>query len=268
MTVDEILRALTPFALARGFDESAACSFFSARCGEKLDRPLGDALAAGLLTNEHWRSVTGSDAPHDFSVAFGALWGALNDAGLAREAIGEPKTWTFELVRQWAHAAEWLLMSQDEDLILMVREELFPWLLQVAPEPACPKRDYIFGVIAHWARDEAFAALGSDRFGGVLARIGALEPLVRQAGNGHVADYFRRSESYADEARVDHDGALQRAVDLNRCRRPTPEEVQVVRDGEHWLVTLPAQRKLIRIAAHGGQIAGGSSVVGSDSCNS
>lgn len=254
MTVDETLLALFRFAREDGFDASAVCAVFAAP-GLRLALPeLGKAIASGQVTSLRWRGVTDSALPRDFIASMGALWDALVEAELVRDVEGMPKRWTPEAVRLWAYTNEWLLLSQDEDLMLM-DDCIIHDLLTVAAESACPKRDYILHVVAHWARDAAFAAAGTDRFSQVVTTVAEHGPAARAAGAAAMAEYFGRLGAYARPGRVSEQAALQRGLDLARCREPEAGSISVERDGTEWRVTLQGHSpKVLRIAESDGRI--------------
>jgi hypothetical protein len=80
-------------------------------------------------------------------------------------------------------------------------------------------------------------------------------PAARAAGDGALAEYFGRLGSYAHPVKVSEQAALQRGLDLARCREPDASSISVKRDGKDWLVTLQGHsRKRLRIAETDGRI--------------
>jgi hypothetical protein len=255
MSLDDALRILAPFAKPHGFDSEPL------RQRLALDSPkgtvvriIGDAMVAGQLTALAFREATSSSAPDDFIVALGSLWDELVKVGLAECVDGFPELWTQETLRLWAYTGQWLITSEDEDLALM-DEAFAPGLLAIAAEPQCPKREYILGIIRHWARDRAGAAAGREGFSELVARIAQHAVLAREANDIDLANYLQRLGSYAIPAPVDREGAHQRGLDLTGCAEPKPDEVKVERQPNCWTVTLPAPSpKTIRIALTDGRI--------------
>jgi hypothetical protein len=215
---------------------------------------LGDAIAGGQITARRWRGVTDSARPRDFIASMGAMWDRLVGAQLVLGIEGMPNSWTPESVRLWAYTEEWLLISQDEDLVLM-DDDIIHDLLVIAAEASCPKRDYILQIVAHWARDSAFAAAGTDRFAQVVTTVAEHGAAAHAAGAAALAEYFGRLGSYARPGSDSEKEALLRGLDLARCREPNASSISIKRDGKDWLVTLPGHsRKVLKIAATDGRI--------------
>ncbi|WP_438037945.1 hypothetical protein [Sorangium sp. So ce128] len=255
MTLEEALRRLAPFAEPQGFDiERLRQSLASDPSSARVTQVLREALEAGEVTPSAWQSTTGSPTPDDFSPAFGRLWDELCRVDLADWAHGFPECWSQAALRLWAYTNGWLISSEDEDLALMT-EDFVPGLLEVAREPACPKREYVLGLIRCWARNTAATAAGRDAFPEVVTRLAGYESLARRANDPELADYLRRLGSYGVPGPVDREGAHQRGRDLTRSYEPKPEEVTVERDGACWRVELPERPKILRIAFSDGRIS-------------
>jgi hypothetical protein len=255
METEAALKALAPFARREGFDCQAVAALIGSRNdATELLAALRSATAAGQLTTSLWRSVTGAAEPVDFPRSFGALFDHLADAGLVMEADGMPSKWTGDALRLWAYTDNWLLLSQDEDLMLM-DEKLIPNLLVIAREQECRKRGYILGCVAHWARDSAFEAAGTVRFRETVGRIAKHQSAVEAAGDLVLAAYLERLAWYALPAKVEEPDAKQRALDLTRCAAPKPESVAVKLDGQDWVVLLPGDaKKTLKIAQSDGEM--------------
>ncbi len=255
MTLEEALRSFVPFARPPGFDAEALHRRLSSDPSNRaLLRTVREAIEAGRVTPSSWEGATASRAPDDFIPAFGRLWDHLVGTGLAEWADGSPQTWSHEALRLWAYTNTWLISSEDEDLALM-DEPFIPALLEIAREPSCPKREYILGIVRHWARDTAGTAAGRDAFREVVASIAQHEALARKADDPELADYLGRLGSYGLEGPVELEGAHQRGIDLTRCTEPLPDAVTVERDGLCWLVrTAGPMPKRLRIRLADGRI--------------
>jgi hypothetical protein len=255
MDIEAALKLLAPYARRDGFDCEAVSQLDqSSSDATDLFAVLRTAIGKGHLTTNFWRGVTGAAEPADFPRAFGALFDHLADAQLVMEAEGMPSQWQDDALRLWAYTGNWLLLSQDEDLMLM-DEKLTPELLVVASEMACPKRDYMLDCIAHWARDEAFAAVGTARFAETVTRIAAHQAEADAAGAPALGAYLARLGSYARPAQVREADAVQRALDLTRCAEPKPDRIRVTLEGEDWVVLLPGYtKKLLKIAQSNGSM--------------
>lgn len=253
--LEDALLSLVPFATAEGFATNDVIDAFrSSGDGEKRVHALRDAMVTGQLIPDVWRAVTSAEHPSDPAVAFGALWDALVTDGVTTYSVGMPTRCDYESLRLWAYTHHWYLFEQDEDLFLM-HEDVAVHLLRIAVEPGCPKRDLALEIVAHWARDTAFQKAGTAQFREFAASLGPYESLAKQAGAEELATYLARLRSYSRPETVHREGALQRGMDLTRCREPASEEVSVERDGKHWLVTLPGYTpRTIRIAQTDGRI--------------
>lgn len=240
MTLQEALRALLPLARPNGFENESlgqrlAGGAASAPASRALGRVLGEAMVAGQLTTAAWLEATSSPAPGDFIAAWGPLFDALIRAGVADSIDGFPDGWSQETLRLWGYTEGWLITSEDEDLALTT-DELVPALLELATDQACPKRDYVLGIVRSWARRRASLAAGNEAFGDVVTHLANYAPLALRANDASLADYLVRLGSYAASKPVDRDGAYQRGLDLARWHEPKPEDVRVELDCGSWRV--------------------------------
>ena len=207
--------------------------------GAQFERVLAEGLATDELSMERYVAASGGAFSGDFDAALGRLWSAMVERGIFSDVVGSPQHLTASIVRRWAYNEEWWLSSDDEDLFLM-RDDCMPWLLEVAADGDCPKRDYMLDIVAHWARDSAHAAAGTERFAAVLQRCSDWAPMARGVGAEAVAVYLERLASYGAPRAVDRTLAAQLASDLARCAAPDPESIDVREDDEYWTVTLAA----------------------------
>jgi hypothetical protein len=255
LSMDQALQALLPFVTAERFDSSRLLAELSPDRLKAVVAVLGPSLVLGQPNPGAWSRATGAASPKDFAVALGALWDELVSAGAAVSAEGMPPTWTREGLRLWAYTEHWILLSQDEDLMLM-EDDLIPDLLEIAAERSCLKRDWILAIVAHWGRDAAFAAIGTERFADTLTRVAQRAAGADAAGAHDIASYFRRLGSYVLPCKVTEDGARQRGLDLTRCSEPPARDVSVKRDGKDWHVTLPGYLpKTLKICALDGKVS-------------
>lgn len=208
-------------------------------------RPDGAALATELLrayrhgglTRERWAALTGAPprAAYEIDDAVRRLWDAFVAAGLAKPVSIEDIHGAAASVRRWAWQPRWILMSQDEDLLLM-DDALMPALLSAAAEPGVPRREYALGIVAHHARDTcAVAAWNGGDLTAALVRAASWAPQARAVGATTLAEYLERLGRHAIPAPTDRDGALQRVMDLERCVAPAPDEVTLREAPDGWL---------------------------------
>lgn len=217
-----------------------------ARWVERLRaRPDGAALATGLLrayrhgalTADRWAALTGAPPREAYEVddAVRRLWDAFVAAGLAKPLSIEDIHGAPASVRRWAWQPRWILMSQDEDLLLM-HDTLVPALLSAAAEPGVPRREYAISIVAHHARDAcAVAAWNGGDLTAALLRAASWAPQARDVGATSLVEYLERLGRHAVSAPTDRDGALQRVMDLERCVAPSPDEVTLREAPDGWL---------------------------------
>jgi hypothetical protein len=142
--------------------------------------------------------------------------------------------------RRWCWAPGWVLLSQDEDLILMCDELMVPLLEEVAAQ--CTKYDYVLEIVAHHARDAAHAALWKPDADVALAevaeRIGGFLPAARAAGASRLVGYLERLVGYATRRHVKLEEAEQRVFDLRRCYEDKERAPAVVRRDRSFIAPM------------------------------
>jgi len=140
-------------------------------------------------------------------------------------------------IRRWCWAPGWVLLSQDEDLLLMDAAQA-PWLLDEARR-GCPKRTYVLQIVAHGVRDRLHHALWEDA--GIAAELEAaaqLLPLARGTRDPELVAYLERIVSYAESRSVSSAEVVQRVRDLRRCHPGSEHAPRIERRGSHWCVPL------------------------------
>jgi uncharacterized protein (UPF0147 family) len=101
------------------------------------------------------------------------------------EHVWDGNELTPEVVRRWGYDDEFLLMEQDEDLLLY-KAELIPLLLEMAADENCPKRDYIFSILCQFCRVQV-ARGRSERVAAIRSKwSGITEP-----ADGYPLDWHR-----------------------------------------------------------------------------
>lgn len=144
-------------------------------------------------------------------------------------------------IRRWCWATHWLLLSQDEDLMVM-SETFDPWLLEEAVL-GCPKSEYVRNIVAHSVRDTLHAALwaadppGRDSANTKTAVDGQLDRacrLARNSGVGPECEYYQRLASYRNRGKVSKAQARQRVLDVRRCHPHSDVPVELSRRGKLW----------------------------------
>jgi hypothetical protein len=68
------------------------------------------------------------------------------------ERIWEWGDLTPEVIRNWGHDDDLILLEQDEDLLLY-DVEFIPVLLELAGDERCPKKDYAFCILCQFCRE-------------------------------------------------------------------------------------------------------------------
>jgi hypothetical protein len=166
---------------------------------------------------------------------------ALEAAGFELEYVSDELPVDDAAARRWCWIVPWLLMEQDEDLLLM-EEKFFPGLLDECAA-GCPKREYVLDLVSHAVRDDAHATVGNGalRLREHLAQAAEWVVPARRAQAKELAEYCERLTSYARLRVVDAEEAAQRGRDLRRCS-PPPSAPHVERRGPHWLVDISSSR--------------------------
>ncbi|MDC0716580.1 hypothetical protein [Nannocystis bainbridge] len=221
--------------------------------GPQIARSLLRLYRHGRLSPNRWAELTGAppQVAGEIDDAIRRLWDAFAAAGLVplhhtEENLGRVSP---GLVKRWAWQPRWSLMSQDEDLLLML-DALVPTLLAVAAEPRVPKRLYMFRIVGHHARDAACNAVYRGvQIEETLRRAATWAPQARAVGAPELATYLERLGRHADAGPVDHEGAEQRLLDLASCSEPPRGELELVAveggwEGRHVRATLPGRTRI------------------------
>ncbi|MBT9588653.1 hypothetical protein IV102_35280 [bacterium] len=139
----------------------------------------------------------------------------LRDQNLSEEDLPEFEKFvnTEAEVRRWCWAENWIILSQDEDLVVM-QDPWIPTLLEEVQHGCC-KADYVVSIVLHLLRDSAHAFLGSD-FEQRLRVMSEWTPWMESC-DGHNFSYAYRLFGYRHAQSVDQAGAVQRVYDLRRC---------------------------------------------------
>lgn len=210
------------------------------RDAERVAHDWVSAWLDGAVGPGEWEALTGGGASDGPLRTMHLVWDALVEDGLGPHEIS--RSADGRATERWAWSPRWILMSQDEDLMLFGQARS---LLELAADRSCPKWAYMIEIAAHDLRDQAHAFVThgtrNDSNESPLTLAAQLAPLARRAGAPEVAAYFERLASYALPSKVDRDAVLQRAMDLHRCAPPQPEEVDVRVDGDGWRVTYRAR---------------------------
>jgi hypothetical protein len=139
-----------------------------------------------------------------------------------------------EMAARWCWIESWILLAQDEDLLLM-RDELVATLLEQF-RLGCPKRRWVLAIVLHHVRDQAHAQLraGPQEVRKRLVELLRFVPPAKAAGAEELVAYLARLESYVAPRRVSRDEAAARVADLWRCHVPATVIVEAA--GDEWRV--------------------------------
>jgi hypothetical protein len=139
-----------------------------------------------------------------------------------------------EMAARWCWIESWILMSQDEDLLLMRDDLIEPLLEQFRLN--CPKRGWVLAIVLHHVRDQAYGQLqlGAKEVQKKLVELARFVPAAKAAGAEELVAYLARLESYAAPRTVSREDATARASDLWRCHAPA--SVVVEASGTEWRV--------------------------------
>ncbi|MCA9533015.1 MAG: hypothetical protein KC593_05030 [Myxococcales bacterium] len=208
-------------------------------------RVLIEALYFGYVHGRLREALLGCDEVTTIR-AFGRVLRDLPEE-LLRGCVYDAMHESPEDVRRWTWTPEWSLLSQDEDLMVM-EDALIPVLFEEAGA-GCTKSDYVAGIAAHHARDQAHGALlrGPDALAATLARAGEWSKLAFDAGASKEASYLTRLAGYRVPEQVGVEEVAQRVFDLRRCHadlRNTPTVRTVGDVYEALLVESPWRRTL------------------------
>ncbi len=198
--------------------------------GPTLATSLLRAYRHGALSDARWAALTGRPPSRAWEVdeTIRRFWDAAAEAGLSKkysvQAVGEDAG----AIRRWAWQPRWILMEQDEDLLLM-EDRLVPVLFAVAAVREVPKREYVLSIVAHHARDSCSAAFyrGAEMTG-TLRRVAGWAEGARAVGAEALAEYLERLGRHAIPGPVDRAAVVQRLRDVARCQEPPAEQVAVV----------------------------------------
>ena len=176
--------------------------------------------------------------------------GAEEDRALGRVLSSLPEEWcepviidrvspSLDELRRWCWGRDWILFSDDEDLMLM--DDRYVESLLDEARRGCPKRDYAIGVVQHHARDSAHhvAFSGAAKLRDRLRTIGGWAAWARAANAPGLVDYLERLGGYAVEREVSAEEVEQRVLDLRRCDPRPGERPEVRRVGQNWVAPLP-----------------------------
>jgi hypothetical protein len=116
MNSEELWLALAPFAREQDFDVEALVRQLPEPRVCELATALAGAIVQGQATRLLWRL----ELPRDFTVALGTLWDRLVELRFAGPCEGTASACSTDALRLWAYTDEWLLLSQDQDLMIML----------------------------------------------------------------------------------------------------------------------------------------------------
>jgi hypothetical protein len=198
----------------------------------RLGRAFVEAWASGALETELLPGASAAglrELRHTLAAAVAALQASGVDLGIETRDLNPDET----TARRWCWVEPWILMSQDEDLLLMDEHLIVPLLDEAAAN--CPKRDYVLSVVEHGIRDGAHHQLrhGPDALAAYFAKAADWVVHARAARAADLTAYCERLASYASPGPVDAEGARVRGSDLTRCH-PDPD-VHVDRKGNAWV---------------------------------
>lgn len=115
-----------------------------------------------------------------------------------------------ETIQRWAYDESLLLMEQDEDLLIPMKNKL---LIPLIADPACPKGDYILAVL-----DSHLRSLYHHELGANLSATREAAELAEQANQSKLKDWaalLRRRINYREKTTpVDKEMALAMGEDL------------------------------------------------------
>lgn len=137
-------------------------------------------------------------------------------------------------VRRWCWIEPWILIDQDEDLMLMEDSLVAPLLDEAAA--GCPKRDYVISIVEHHLRDQVHAALRKDwaAFRARVTESSAYVESARTAGAPHLVEYLNRLVEHAKPQKVSREQAIARVADSWRCHAPEPGSIRLEPVGGEW----------------------------------
>jgi hypothetical protein len=145
---------------------------------------------------------------------------------------------TADEVRRWCWGRDWILMPDDEDLLLM--DDRYVEQLCDEARRGCTKREYALGILMHHTRDSAHHAVfdGDKAFQDRTRELARWLPWARAANSPHLVAYLERLVSYGAIREVTRGEVEQCVLDLRRCD-PRPDDApKVKRVGPNWVANL------------------------------
>jgi hypothetical protein len=139
-----------------------------------------------------------------------------------------------EMAARWCWIEPWILLAQDEDLLLMNDSLVAPLLEQF--RLACPKRRWVLAIVLHHVRDQAHAQLraGAEEVRKKLVELSRFVPAAKAAGAEELVAYLARLERWVEPRKVSRDEAAACVADLWRCHAPASVVVEAA--GSEWRV--------------------------------
>lgn len=139
-------------------------------------------------------------------------------------------------VRRWCWSEGWILMSQDEDLLLMEDDKIPILLDEIAHR--CIKADYAFGIVMHHLRDSAHQACVENRLPQRLEQMSIWLPKLESISESYDIQYARRLLGYSEPRKIDLEEATQMIYDLRRCHPDLNNKAQLRPTQRGWQCTL------------------------------
>ncbi len=135
-------------------------------------------------------------------------------------------------VRRWCWSEGWVLMSQDEDLLLM-EDSNMPILLDEIAH-LCTKADYAFSIVMHHLRDSAHQACAENKLPERLDQMAIWLPQLEAIAASYNIDYARRLLRYSQRRKIDLETATQMIYDLRRCHPDLNSPAQLRSSKRGW----------------------------------
>lgn len=139
-------------------------------------------------------------------------------------------------VRRWCWSEGWIVLSQDEDLMLMDDDKMPILLDEIAHR--CTKADYAFGIVMHHLRDSAHQACVENRLPERLEHMALWLPRLEIITDSYDIQYARRLFGYSKLRKVDLEEATQMIYDLRRCHPDLNNQAQLRPTQRGWQCTL------------------------------
>lgn len=135
-------------------------------------------------------------------------------------------------VRRWCWSEGWILLSQDEDLMLMDDDKMPALLDEIAHR--CPKADYVFSIVLHHLRDSAHQGCVDNKLSQRLDQMAIWLPMLEAIAASYDIEYARRLLSYSQLRKVDLEAATQMVYDLRCCQPDRHNPVQLRSSKHGW----------------------------------